>query len=57
MSKSTNNGGNHSGGKGSSKGGAGGSRPGTGFPGGNWPSTTGRVSGGGRGNAPAPKSK
>lgn len=28
-----------------------GSRPPTGFPGGNWPSTTGNPSGGGRGNA------
>lgn len=33
--------------------GAGRGRPSTGFPGGNWPATTGRPSGGGRGNAPA----
>ncbi|WP_265264373.1 hypothetical protein [Spirulina subsalsa] len=42
MSKSGNNGGQ--------------GRPSTGFPGGNWPSTTGKPSGGGRGNAP-PKGK
>lgn len=33
--------------------GAGRGRPSTGFPGGNWPSTTGGISGGNRGNAPA----
>lgn len=31
----------------------GGGRPANWFPGGNWPSTTGNVSGGGRGNAPS----
>lgn len=61
MSKGSNNGGakGSSGGAKGSDGGAkgggggGGGRPGTGFPGGNWPSTTGRPSGGGRGNAPS----
>lgn len=33
--------------------GKGSSRPSNGHPGGNWPSTTGRPSGGGRGNAPS----
>lgn len=37
----------------SGKGGANGGRPATGFPGGNWPSTTGNPSGAGRGNAPS----
>lgn len=59
MSKgsSNNSGGGRSGGTGGSRGSSGGGRPANGFPGGNWPSTTGRVSGGGRGNAPSPKGK
>lgn len=54
MSKNSN-----SGGKGSTENGqgSGGGRPATGFPGGNWPSTTPNPSGGGRGNAPAKGSK
>lgn len=38
-------------GSGTKSGGA--ARPGTGFPGGNWPSTTGKPSGGGRGQVPS----
>lgn len=55
MSKSSGNGGR----SGGASGGAGksGGRPGNGFPGGNWPSTTGKPSGGGRGNAPESKGK
>lgn len=60
MSKgsSNNSGGGRSGGTGGSRGtSGGGGRPANGFPGGNWPSTTGKVSGGGRGNAPSSKGK
>jgi hypothetical protein len=49
MAKGSSNGGRSGNGQGKS---SGASRPGTGFPGGNWPSTTGNPSGGNRGNAP-----
>lgn len=60
MSKGSNGGGSKGGSSAGAKGGGGGGakggtggRPGTGFPGGNWPSTTGKPSGNGRGNAPS----